>query len=224
MIAYTAEYAGGDMRPCDAEIADAQWFSIDALPQLPSPISVSRKLIDVTIERRCGMARDQEALSAAEASGALRRIARSIRSQAVLIYVRTPRRLAIAGVVVCSAAPRPAAPPPLPSSSITQPALPPGLSVELRRPPRSWSAKANTMRHAARSMPSLASDAKNPQARFIRGVIRNRRGDGDEAIATFRGLTEDYPELPEPHNNLAVIWAKRGSIRQGATLNSEPRL
>jgi NAD+ diphosphatase len=61
MIAYTAEYAGGDMRPCDAEIADAQWFSIDALPQLPSPISVSRKLIDATIER-LRQARHQEAL------------------------------------------------------------------------------------------------------------------------------------------------------------------
>jgi NAD+ diphosphatase len=61
MIAYTAEYASGDMRPCDAEIADAQWFSIDALPQLPSPISVSRKLIDATIER-LRRARDQEAL------------------------------------------------------------------------------------------------------------------------------------------------------------------
>ena len=51
MIAYTAEYAGGDMRPCDAEIADAQWFSIDALPQLPSPVSISRKLIDATVAR-----------------------------------------------------------------------------------------------------------------------------------------------------------------------------
>jgi len=61
MIAYTAEYAGGDMRPCDAEIADAKWFSIDALPQLPSPISVSRKLIDATIER-LREARDREAL------------------------------------------------------------------------------------------------------------------------------------------------------------------
>ena len=59
MIAYTAEYAGGDMRPCDDEIADAQWFSIDALPQLPSPISVSRKLIDATVER-LRRARDHE--------------------------------------------------------------------------------------------------------------------------------------------------------------------
>jgi NAD+ diphosphatase len=51
MIAYTAEYAGGDMRPCDEEIADAQWFSLDALPQLPSGISISRHLIAATIAR-----------------------------------------------------------------------------------------------------------------------------------------------------------------------------
>jgi NAD+ diphosphatase len=51
MIAYTAEYAGGDMRPCDEEIADAQWFTLDALPSLPNRVSIARRLIDATIER-----------------------------------------------------------------------------------------------------------------------------------------------------------------------------
>jgi NAD+ diphosphatase len=51
MIAYTAQYAGGEARPCDAEIADVKWFSIDALPQLPGPVSISRKLIDATVAR-----------------------------------------------------------------------------------------------------------------------------------------------------------------------------
>jgi len=54
MIAYNAEYAGGEMRPCDDEIADAKWFTLDALPQLPSPVSISRKLIDATIARLKG--------------------------------------------------------------------------------------------------------------------------------------------------------------------------
>ena len=49
MIAFTAEYAGGEMRPCDDEIAEAHWFSLDALPPLPGPVSISRKLIDATI-------------------------------------------------------------------------------------------------------------------------------------------------------------------------------
>jgi NAD+ diphosphatase len=51
MNAYTAEYAGGDMRPCDDEIVEAGWFPIDALPQLPSPVSISRHLIDTTVAR-----------------------------------------------------------------------------------------------------------------------------------------------------------------------------
>ena len=37
MIAYTAEYAGGELDPDAAEIADARWFALDALPALPSP-------------------------------------------------------------------------------------------------------------------------------------------------------------------------------------------
>lgn len=51
MVAHTAEYAGGEMRPCDAEIADAKWFSLDALPQLRGPVSISRQLIDATVAR-----------------------------------------------------------------------------------------------------------------------------------------------------------------------------
>jgi NAD+ diphosphatase len=51
MIAYTAQYVGGEVRPCDDEIADARWFAIDALPQLPSPVSISRMLIDTTVAR-----------------------------------------------------------------------------------------------------------------------------------------------------------------------------
>jgi len=51
MIAFTAEYAGGELKPCDVEIADAKWFSLDALPQLPGRLSISRYLIDSTIAR-----------------------------------------------------------------------------------------------------------------------------------------------------------------------------
>jgi len=54
MIAYTAEYAGGDMRPGDEEIADARWFDIDALPALPTTVSIARRLIDATVARLRG--------------------------------------------------------------------------------------------------------------------------------------------------------------------------
>src|SRR6266542_3341957 len=52
MIAYTAEYAGGELNPDRNEIADAQWFALDALPALPSHVSIARRLIDATIARR----------------------------------------------------------------------------------------------------------------------------------------------------------------------------
>jgi len=54
MIAYTAEYAGGDIRLEDAEIADARWFALDALPPLPPNVSIARRLIDATVARLRG--------------------------------------------------------------------------------------------------------------------------------------------------------------------------
>lgn len=51
MIAFTAEYAGGDIRIDENELADVQWFDIDALPQLPPRLSIARALIDSTVAR-----------------------------------------------------------------------------------------------------------------------------------------------------------------------------
>ena len=53
MIAFTAEYAGGEVRPDGVEIEEARWFAPDALPNIPDGISISRWLIDaVTRELR----------------------------------------------------------------------------------------------------------------------------------------------------------------------------
>lgn len=49
MIAFTCRYAGGELRHDPAELADAGWFDIDALPQLPPPLSIARALIDHTV-------------------------------------------------------------------------------------------------------------------------------------------------------------------------------
>jgi len=51
MIAYTAEYAGGDLKVDDAEIAEARWFPADALPHLPPSVSIARRLIEATAAR-----------------------------------------------------------------------------------------------------------------------------------------------------------------------------
>jgi len=49
MIAFFADYAGGEIVPQPGEIEDAQWFDVDNLPGLPMPISISRWLIDAAI-------------------------------------------------------------------------------------------------------------------------------------------------------------------------------
>jgi NAD+ diphosphatase len=52
MIAFTAEYAGGELRPDPAEIAEARWFGPgDALPELSPRQSISRALIDANLPR-----------------------------------------------------------------------------------------------------------------------------------------------------------------------------
>ena len=58
----------------------------------------------------------------------------------------------------------------------------------------------------------LNANPKDPQMRFLKGVIQQQRGQADEALATFTQLTQDYPELPEPYNNLAVLEAAAGRL------------
>jgi NAD+ diphosphatase len=51
MIAFTAEYAGGELRPDGVEIEECAWFNPAELPQLPPPISISRRMIDTVAGR-----------------------------------------------------------------------------------------------------------------------------------------------------------------------------
>jgi Flp pilus assembly protein TadD len=55
---------------------------------------------------------------------------------------------------------------------------------------------------------------REPQARFMKGLVLTDEGKTDEAIALFRALLTDYPELPEPRNNLAVLYARKGEYAQ----------
>lgn len=57
----------------------------------------------------------------------------------------------------------------------------------------------------------LATQPKDPQGRFIKGLILTEQRKLPEAIQIFTGLTEDFPELPEPYNNLAVLYASQGN-------------
>ena len=56
----------------------------------------------------------------------------------------------------------------------------------------------------------LTAKPRDPMMRFLRGISLSQAGRTPEAITAFTKLTEDYPELPEPFNNLAVLYAQQG--------------
>ena len=56
----------------------------------------------------------------------------------------------------------------------------------------------------------LANNPKDAQVRFLKGLILGDLGKTNDAIEVLKGLTEDYPELREPYNNLAVLYASQG--------------
>jgi Flp pilus assembly protein TadD len=60
----------------------------------------------------------------------------------------------------------------------------------------------------------LAHKPKDAPARFLKGLIKAEQGNTEEAIRIFSALTEDYPELPEPYNNLAVLYAGQGQYEK----------
>ena len=67
---------------------------------------------------------------------------------------------------------------------------------------------------AAKVEAMLARDPKDAQARFLKGLVLTDQGKTADAILAFRILTEDYPELPEPYNNLAALYAATGQLDQ----------
>ena len=58
----------------------------------------------------------------------------------------------------------------------------------------------------------LDSDKENPQLLFIDGVLLSELGEIDNAINVFISLTKSHPALPEPYNNLAVLYAQSGNF------------
>ena len=63
----------------------------------------------------------------------------------------------------------------------------------------------------------LTTKPKDAQARFLKGLILTEQGKTDAAIKVFSALTQDYPELPEPYNNLAVLYAGQGKYAKART-------
>jgi tetratricopeptide (TPR) repeat protein len=62
----------------------------------------------------------------------------------------------------------------------------------------------------------LGKKPRDAQMRFLKGVILTEQNKSSEAIAIFTKLTEDFPALPEPYNNLAVLYAAAGQYDKAA--------
>lgn len=63
----------------------------------------------------------------------------------------------------------------------------------------------------------IKSNPRDVQAKFKRATILARLNRDNDAIAAFTELTQQYPELPEPYNNLAALYAKHGRYEEART-------
>ena len=63
----------------------------------------------------------------------------------------------------------------------------------------------------------LAKNPKDARGRFLRGIIFTEQNKPNEAIKVFTELTQEFPELPEPYNNLAVLYASQGQYDRART-------
>lgn len=61
---------------------------------------------------------------------------------------------------------------------------------------------------------ALALRPADPRLRFLKGLIYRQLQRPDDALAVFTAMTQDYPELAEPYNNLAVLHAAQGRYDQ----------
>lgn len=59
---------------------------------------------------------------------------------------------------------------------------------------------------------ALAKSPHELKLRFALGVMRLELGELDQALNIFTALTQDFPDLPDPYNNLAVVRAARGEL------------
>jgi Flp pilus assembly protein TadD len=64
---------------------------------------------------------------------------------------------------------------------------------------------------------ALQANPRDAQTRFLRGVILSDQKKPAEAQAVFESLAQDFPELPEPLNNLAVLYAADGRYELART-------
>ena len=136
--------------------------------------------------------------------------ARAIERGSILAMFNSVRPLILAAIAVAVATAALAQPVPPPVGDITTDKVDPTPLEEVQK----LIAAGQTSQALARAEDHLAKNPRNAQMRFVRGVILTDLAQTDAARAVFEQLTEDYPELPEPYNNLAVLYAANGQLER----------
>jgi tetratricopeptide (TPR) repeat protein len=62
----------------------------------------------------------------------------------------------------------------------------------------------------------LSQNSSDIKLQFMRGLILTRMDKYNDAEKVFIALTKNNPELPEPYNNLAVVYAAQGKYSEAA--------
>jgi Flp pilus assembly protein TadD len=98
-------------------------------------------------------------------------------------------------------------------------------SPELTPTPRSEAAEiADLMRAGKKDLALQRADAflaihpRDLQVRFLRAVVLIDQGQTADATKELEKLTQEFPELPEPYNNLAVLAASNGGLERAERL------
>ncbi len=76
--------------------------------------------------------------------------------------------------------------------------------------------QGNAKQAAAQADSYLKQNPGDVEMRFVRGVIASEQKQSAQAIKIFSALVREYPSMPEPYNNLAVLYAAEGQERKAA--------
>ncbi len=92
---------------------------------------------------------------------------------------------------------------------------------------RAMVARGELLPALERAQKAATANPRDAQMRFLQGVVLMDLKRDDEALAVFTRLTQDYPELPDPQNNIALLHARAGRLEPArlaleAALRNDP--
>jgi Flp pilus assembly protein TadD len=77
---------------------------------------------------------------------------------------------------------------------------------------RALLARADLAGALARAEKAVVEQPRDAQLRFLMGVVLMDMGRDEEALTLFTAMTQDYPELPDPLNNIALLQVRAGRL------------